>query len=71
MQSGTVSWFKPDKGYGFIKPEGGGVEIFIHIREVEKAGIATLEQGEKLHFDVVPSKRHAGKWAAANIRKAA
>ena len=52
MSSGTVKWFNPTKGYGFIEPQGGGQDVFVHISAVEKAGLSTLNEGQKVEFNV-------------------
>ena len=65
MPSGTVKWFNATKGYGFIAPEGGGKDVFVHISAVEKAGFSSLADGAKVSFDVVP---HKGKESAENLR---
>ena len=56
MASGTVKWFNATKGYGFIQPDGGGKDVFVHISAVEKAGFSSLVEGAKVTFDVVPNK---------------
>ena len=66
MASGTVKWFNEQKGYGFIQPDAGGKDVFVHISAVEKAGIRALNEGDKVSFDVVPNK---GKESAENLRK--
>ena len=53
MSTGTVKWFNPTKGYGFIQPQGGGQDVFVHISAVEKAGLSTLNEGQKVEFEVV------------------
>lgn len=64
MASGTVKWFNGQKGYGFIAPDGGGKDVFVHISAVEKAGV-DLREGDKLTFDIVPNK---GKESAENLK---
>lgn len=59
-QSGTVKFFNPEKGYGFIKPENGGKDIFVHISAVEKIGLATLPEGAKVSFEIEPDKKGKG-----------
>jgi CspA family cold shock protein len=62
-----VKWFNGQKGFGFIQPEGGGNDVFVHISAVERAGLSTLNEGQKVSFDVVADKR-SGKSAAENLR---
>jgi CspA family cold shock protein len=64
MATGIVKWFNPTKGYGFIQPQGGGKDVFVHISAVEKAGIGSLNEGQKVQFEVVSER---GKLAAANL----
>jgi len=54
---GTVKWFNPTKGYGFIQPDDGGQDVFVHISAVERAGISTLAEGAKVSFDLVAVRR--------------
>jgi cold shock protein len=65
MASGTVKWFNATKGYGFIQPDSGGKDVFVHISAVEKAGLNDLREGDKVTFDVVPNK---GKESAENLQ---
>ncbi len=65
MASGTVKWFNATKGYGFIQPDNGGKDVFVHISAVEKAGMSDLREGAKVTFDIVPNK---GKESAENLR---
>jgi cold shock protein len=67
MNIGTVKWFNSQKGFGFIQPENGGNDVFVHISAVERAGLGTLNEGQKLSFDVVADRR-SGKSAAENLR---
>ncbi len=67
MMTGTVKWFNGQKGYGFIEPEGGGKDVFVHISAVERAGMQSLNEGQKVSFDVVPDRR-TGKSSADNLR---
>ena len=69
MNKGTVKWFNSQKGFGFIQPDGGGTDVFVHIRAVERAGMSTLNEGQKVSFDVVADRR-TGKSAAENLRAA-
>jgi cold shock protein len=59
-QTGTVKFFNADKGYGFIKPDDGGRDIFVHITAVERAGLTTLAEGQKISFDIEPDKKGKG-----------
>jgi CspA family cold shock protein len=67
MDTGTVKWFNSQKGFGFIQPTNGGTDVFVHISAVERAGMSTLNEGQKLSFDVVADRR-SGKSAAENLR---
>jgi CspA family cold shock protein len=69
MATGTVKFFNTQKGYGFIQPDDGGKDIFVHISAVERAGLGTLNEGQKVAFDVVADRR-SGKSAADNLRNA-
>ncbi len=69
MNSGTVKWFNNQKGFGFIQPESGGKDVFVHISAVERAGLSTLSEGQKVSFEVVADRR-TGKSAAENLRAA-
>ena len=69
MPNGTVKWFNPDKGYGFIEPEGGGKDVFVHASAVEQAGMSSLNEGQKVSFEVLADKR-SGKASAGNLRPA-
>jgi CspA family cold shock protein len=68
MSIGTVKWFNPTKGYGFVAPDEGGKDIFVHISAVQKAGMRTLNQGEKISFDIEAQKD--GRAAAINLGRA-
>jgi len=65
MAFGTVKWFNPSKGYGFIQPENGSRDVFVHISAVEKAGLGTLDEGQRVSFNVVEER---GKQAAADLK---
>ncbi len=65
MTIGTVKFFNPDKGFGFIAPEGGGDDAFVHISAVERAGLRGLDEGQKVSFDTAEER---GKVAAANLK---
>ena len=67
--TGTVKWFNSQKGYGFIQPDEGGNDVFVHISAVERAGMSTLNDGQKISFDVVADQR-TGKSAADNLQAA-
>lgn len=67
MNTGTVKWFNSQKGFGFIQPEDGGGDVFVHISAVERAGLGTLNEGQKISFEVVADRR-SGKSAAENLR---
>ena len=66
MASGTVKWFNPTKGYGFIQPSGGGgKDVFVHISAVERAGLSTLNEGQQLDYELVSNR---GKESAENLK---
>ena len=67
MKTGTVKWFNNQKGFGFIAPESGSQDVFVHISAVERAGLSTLNEGQKVSFDIVEDRR-SGKSAAENLR---
>ena len=67
MNKGTVKWFNSQKGYGFIQPEGGDKDVFVHISAVERAGLSTLNEGQKISYEIV-SDRRTGKTSADNLR---
>jgi cold shock protein len=67
MPTGTVKWFNPDKGFGFIQPEDGGRDVFVHITAVQAAGLQSLNENQKVSYEVVTER---GKEAAANLRPA-
>jgi CspA family cold shock protein len=69
MSKGTVKWFNNEKGYGFIQPDDGGKDVFVHIRAVERAGLSTLNEGQKVSFEVVADRR-TGKSSADNLHAA-
>jgi CspA family cold shock protein len=69
MVKGTVKWFNGQKGYGFIEPEDGSKDIFVHISAVERAGMQSLHEGQKLSFEVAADRR-TGKSSADNLRAA-
>jgi cold shock protein len=65
VATGTVKWFNGQKGYGFIAPDGGGKDVFVHISAVERAGFSSLAEGAKVSFDIVANR---GKESAENLR---
>ena len=65
MPSGTVKWFNSQKGYGFIQPQGGGKDVFVHISAVEKAGLSTLNEGQRVQYEEVSNR---GKTSAENLK---
>ena len=68
MPSGTVKWFNTVKGFGFIQPDDGSKDVFVHISAVERAGLSGLHEGQKLEYELVPDNR--GRSAAGNLRVA-
>jgi CspA family cold shock protein len=69
MNTGTVKWFNEQKGYGFIQPDNGNKDVFVHISAVERAGMRTLKEGQKVSFEIVTDKR-TGKSSAGNLTAA-
>jgi cold shock protein len=67
MATGTVKFFNSQKGFGFIQPENGGPDVFVHVSAVERAGMRSLVQGQKVTFDIEADRR-SGKSAATNLR---
>jgi CspA family cold shock protein len=67
MNTGTVKWFNSTKGFGFIQPDNGGQDVFVHISAVERAGMGTLNDGQKISYEIVQDKR-SGKSSADNLR---
>ena len=69
MATGTVKWYNETKGYGFIQPDNGGKDVFVHISAVERAGLRSLKDGQKVSYEV-ESDRRSGKESATNLQKA-
>lgn len=69
MPAGTVKWFNPAKGFGFIQPDEGGADVFVHVSAVERSGIGNLREGQKLTFDTERSPKN-GKLSATNLKSA-
>ena len=67
MATGTVKWFNPTKGYGFICPDDGAKDAFVHISAVEKAGMRSLAEGQKVSYEIITER---GKQAAGNLQQA-
>ncbi|WP_424362876.1 cold-shock protein [Methylocystis parvus] len=63
MQTGIVKWFNANKGFGFIQPEAGGADVFVHISAIERAGLATLVEGQKVGYELMADRR-SGKMSA-------
>jgi CspA family cold shock protein len=68
MATGTVKWFNTTKGYGFIQPDDGSKDVFVHISAVERAGMGTLSEGQKVSFDL--QRGQQGKMSADNLKNA-
>ena len=66
MATGTIKWFNTQKGYGFIQPDSGGKDVFVHISALERAGISNLQEGQKLSFDL--ERGQQGKTSAVALR---
>jgi CspA family cold shock protein len=69
MNTGTVKWFNEQKGYGFIQPDAGGKDVFVHISAVERAGMKSLREGQKISYEILTDKR-TGKSSAGNLSAA-
>jgi CspA family cold shock protein len=67
MQTGTVKWFNSQKGFGFIQPDGGGSDVFVHISAVERAGMGSLNEGQKVGFELERDQRN-GKTSAGQLQ---
>ena len=67
MQTGTVKWFNGQKGFGFIQPEDGGADVFVHISAVERAGLGSLNEGQKVSFEL-ERDRKSGKMSAGQLQ---
>jgi cold shock protein len=67
MTQGTVKWFNATKGFGFIQPDDGSKDVFVHISAVERAGMENLHEGQKVSYDLVPDRK-SGKSSAENLR---
>jgi CspA family cold shock protein len=69
MQTGTVKWFNAQKGFGFIQPTSGGPDVFVHISAVERAGMGSLNEGQKVSYEIVTDRRN-GKSSADRLQNA-
>ncbi len=67
MATGTVKWYNPEKGFGFIQPDDGGKDAFVHVSAVERAGMTSLREGQKISFEMVTDKR-SGKMSADRLQ---
>ena len=69
MSIGTVKWFNATKGYGFIQPQGGGQDVFVHISAVERAGLSTLNEGQQVEYEVVSNRGKSGREPESEMRR--
>jgi len=69
MNTGTVKWFNEQKGYGFIQPDNGGKDVFVHVSAVERSGLRGLQEGQKVSYELETDRRN-GKTAAVNLKAA-
>ncbi|MBN9030597.1 MAG: cold-shock protein [Rhizobiales bacterium 63-7] len=69
MNTGTVKWFNSTKGYGFIQPDNGGQDVFVHISAVERSGMSSLTDGQKVSYEIIQDRR-SGKSSAGNLSAA-
>ena len=67
MTTGTVKWYNSEKGYGFIQPDDGGKDAFVHVSAIERAGMRDLQEGQKIGFELVTDTR-SGKWSADKLQ---
>jgi cold shock protein len=67
MPVGTVKWFNPTKGFGFIRPESGGSDVFVHISSVERSGLGSLSEGQKISYEELLDRKR-GKTSAENLK---
>ncbi|MCA0255062.1 MAG: cold-shock protein [Proteobacteria bacterium] len=69
MNTGTVKWFNTTKGFGFIQPDNGGADVFVHISAVERSGMGALTEGQKVSYEILTDRR-SGKSSAGNLKAA-
>ncbi|MCB1535532.1 MAG: cold-shock protein [Rhodoblastus sp.] len=69
MSTGTVKWFNAQKGFGFIQPDDGGIDVFVHVSAVERAGLVGLAEGQKIAYEIVADRR-TGKQSAGDLKAA-
>jgi len=67
MNTGTVKWFNPEKGFGFISNDNGGEDVFVHFSAIQIEGYKTLEEGQKVAFDIEPDPKNSSKMRAVNV----
>ena len=70
MNNGTVKWFNPEKGFGFIANDAGGDDVFVHFSAIQTDGFKTLDEGQKVTFDTEPDPKDGSKLRAVNVQKA-
>jgi CspA family cold shock protein len=69
MQQGTIKFFNPDRGFGFVQPDDGGADVFVHVRTLQLAGLYALVEGDRIEFEIGPSRNKPGRTEACDVKK--